>query len=83
MRQITIGLNDSFTIPILNFQGTATGIDLRKVVRTGILPIIDTAVAHRKPGIGYIGAGLVNPPMEAFNQALYAFGQKYDLLKDN
>ena len=83
MRQITMGLNDSFTIPILNFQGTATGIDLRKVVRTGILPIIDTAVAHRKPGIGYIGAGLVNPPMEAFNQALYAFGQKYDLLKDN
>lgn len=50
-----MGLNGSFTIPILNFQGTATGIDLRKVVRTGILLIIDTAVAHRKPGIGYIG----------------------------
>ncbi len=78
-----MGLNDSFTIPILNFQGTATGIDLRKVVRTGILPIIDTAVAHRKAGIGYIGAGLVNPPMGAFNQALYGFGQKYDLLKDD
>lgn len=81
MRQITMGLNDTFTIPILNFQGTATGIDLRKVVRTGILPIIDTAVAHKKPGIGYIGAGLVRPPMEAFNQALYAFGEKYDLMK--
>lgn len=81
MRQITMGLNETFTIPILNFQGTATGIDLRKVVRTGILPVIDTAVAHKKPGIGYIGAGLVNPPIEAFHQALYAFGKKYDLLK--
>jgi Protein of unknown function (DUF1116) len=81
MRQITMGLNETFTIPILNFQGTATGIDLRKVVRTGILPVIDTAVAHKKPGIGYIGAGLVNPPIEAFHHALYAFGKKYDLLK--
>jgi hypothetical protein len=81
MRQITMGLNETFTIPILNFQGTATGIDLRRVVRTGILPVIDTAVAHKKPGIGYIGAGLVNPPIEAFHQALYAFGKKYDLLK--
>ena len=80
MREITISLNDTFTIPILNFQGTATGIDLRKVVRTGILPIIDTAVANKKAGVGYIGAGLVRPPMEAFNKALYAFGKKYDLI---
>jgi Protein of unknown function (DUF1116) len=81
MRQITMSLNDTFTIPILDFQGTATGIDIRKVVRTGILPIIDTAVAHKKAGIGYIGAGLVTPPIEAFNNALYAFGERYDLLK--
>jgi hypothetical protein len=81
MRQITMSLNDTFTIPILDFQGTATGIDMRKVVRTGILPIIDTAVAHKKAGIGYIGAGLVTPPIEAFNNALYAFGERYDLLK--
>ncbi len=81
MRQITMSLNDTFTIPILDFQGTATGIDIRKVVRTGILPIIDTAVAHKKAGIGYIGAGLVTPPIEAFNNALYAFGERYNLLK--
>lgn len=81
MRQITMSLNDTFTIPILDFQGTATGIDIRKVVRTGILPIIDTAVAHKKAGIGYIGAGLVTPPIEAFNNALYAFGERYGLLK--
>jgi hypothetical protein len=81
MREITMSLNDIFTIPILNFQGTATGIDLRKVIRTGILPIIDTAVAHKTPGIGYIGAGLVKPPMEAFTKALYAFGDKYNLTK--
>jgi hypothetical protein len=79
MRQITMSLNDTFTIPILDFQGTATGIDIRKVVRTGILPIIDTAVAHKKAGIGYIGAGLVTPPIEAFNNALYAFGERYNL----
>lgn len=81
MRQITMSLNDTFTIPIFNFEGTATGIDLRKVVSTGILPIIDTAVAHKKAGIGNIGAGLVTPPIEAFNSALYAFGERYQVLK--
>jgi hypothetical protein len=73
-------LNDMFTIPILDFQGTATGIDLRKVLRTGILPVIDTAIAHKEPGIGMIGAGLVRPPLEAFKKALHAFGAKYDLI---
>ena len=72
-------LNDTFSIPILDFQGTATGIDIRKVVKTGILPVIDTAMAHKQAGIGMIGAGVVRPPLEAFKQALYAFGRKYKL----
>jgi Protein of unknown function (DUF1116) len=80
MRDITMTLNDMFTLPILDFQGTATGIDLRKVLRTGILPVIDTAIAHKEPGIGMIGAGLVRPPLEAFKKALHAFGAKYDLI---
>ena len=79
MREITITLNDTFLIPIMDFQGTATGIDIRKVVKTGILPVIDTAIAHKEPGIGMIGAGIVNPPMEAFKSALRAFAVKYKL----
>lgn len=79
MREITMTLNDTFLIPIFDFQGTATGIDIRKVVKTGILPVIDTAIAHKEPGIGMIGAGLVNPPMEAFKGALREFASKYKL----
>jgi hypothetical protein len=79
MREITVATNDTFSIPILDFQGTATGIDIRKVVKTGILPVIDTAMAHKEPGIGMIGAGLVRPPLESFKQALHAFGRKYKL----
>ena len=77
MREITTTLNDTFLVPILDFEGTATGIDIRKVVKTGILPVIDTAIAHKDPGIGMIGAGIVNPPMEAFKSALRAFASKY------
>lgn len=79
MREITMTLNDTFLIPVFDFQGTATGIDIRKVVKTGILPVIDTAIAHKEPGIGMIGAGLVNPPMEAFKGALREFASKYRL----
>jgi len=77
MREITITLNDTFSVPILDFQGTATGIDIRKVMDRRMLPVIDTAIAHKKAGIGMIGAGVVRPPLEAFKQALCAFGQKY------
>jgi hypothetical protein len=79
MQQITMALNDTFLIPIFDFQGTATGIDIRKVVKTGILPVIDTAIAHKEPGIGMIGAGLVTPPMEAFKSALRGYAEKYRL----
>jgi hypothetical protein len=79
MREITIGFNDRFSIPILDFQGTATGIDIRKVMKTGILPVIDTAIAHKKAGVGMIGAGLVKPPVEVFEQAVRTFSQKYRL----
>jgi uncharacterized protein DUF1116 len=79
MREITTTLNDTFLIPILDFQGTATGIDIRKVVKTGILPVIDTAIAHKDPGIGMIGAGMVSPPMEAFKAALREFASKYKI----
>jgi hypothetical protein len=80
MRKITNSLNDTFTLPIINFQGTATGIDIRKVMRTGITPVIDTAIAHRHEGGGYIGAGLVRAPLDPFRNALHAYGRKYKLV---
>jgi hypothetical protein len=80
MRKITNSLNDTFTLPIINFQGTATGIDIRKVMRTGITPVIDTAIAHKQAGGGYIGAGLVRAPLEPFKNALHAYGKRYELV---
>jgi hypothetical protein len=79
MREITVALSPDYLIPALGFQGTAVGIDIRKVVQTGILPIIDTAIAHIEPGHAIIGAGLVRPPLECFQQALRAFAGKYGL----
>lgn len=77
MRDITVGLSPEYQIPALGFEGPATGIDIRKVVQTGMLPIIDTAIAHREPGYPIIGAGLVRPPIECFQNALRAFAKKY------
>ena len=79
MQEITMAKNNGYTIPALNFEGTATGIDIRKVVKTGILPIIDTAMACKDPGKRMIGAGLVKPPMEAFKKALHGFAKKYEI----
>ncbi len=70
MKLITHSTNANFSLPALNFQPAAYGIDIIKVVETGILPIINTGIAHKKSGIGQIGAGLVTPPMECFIKAL-------------
>src|SRR3970040_593225 len=64
MYEITVTENPAFGIPQLDFRGTPTGIDIRKVVKTAITPRVNTGIAHRKPGIGQIGAGLVRPPMQ-------------------
>ncbi|MFE6995260.1 DUF1116 domain-containing protein [Microbacterium sp. NPDC057659] len=72
MNEITTGNNPNVTIPSLDFMGIPSGIDVRKVMETGILPLITTAIAHKDPGIGMIGAGIVNPPVEAFQKALRA-----------
>jgi hypothetical protein len=72
MYEITVGESEAYTLPILDFRGTPTGIDVRMVVQTGILPQINTGIASRRAGIGQIGAGLVNPPMECFSRALRA-----------
>jgi len=77
MMEITTGTNPNLTIPILDFRGVATGIDLRKVEETGILPVINTAIAHKEPGIGMIGAGITHPPIEAFHQATLALAATF------
>lgn len=73
MAEITTTENPNVTIPLLNFKGISTGIDIRKVMQTGILPVINTAIAHKEAGIGMIGAGITYPPLECFERALAAF----------
>jgi len=77
MYEITVAENEAYQIPNLDFRGTPTGIDLLKVVETGILPAINTGIAHKEPGIGMVGAGLVRPPENCFHDALEAFAEKY------
>ena len=77
MRQITVGTSANYRMPVFGFQGTSLGIDIRRVVQTGITPIIDTAIAHKNPGFSIIGAGLVRAPLECFQKALVAFSRKY------
>lgn len=66
MYEIAWGESDHYKVPALEFRGTPLGFDARAVVRTGILPAINTGIAHKDPGVGQVGAGLVKPPMEAF-----------------
>ena len=77
MYEINFTEHKSFTIPALDFRGTPTGIDLRKVVETGITPRVNTGIAHKEAGVGQIGAGLVRPPMAIFEAALVAFAETY------
>lgn len=79
MYEITVAEHSHFTIPALDFRGTPTGTDIRKIVELGITPRINTGIAHKEAGIGQVGAGLVRPPMSIFEQALLAFAQKYGL----
>jgi len=77
MYEITVAEHEVFRIPALDFRGTPVGIDLRSVVRSGILPVIDTGIAHREPGIGQVGAGIVRPPARCFTEAYRAFEDAY------
>ena len=79
MYDITIAESEYFTMPALDFRGTPTGIDLRKVVEFGITPRINTGIAHKKAGVGQVGAGLVRPPLQIFEEALVAFAERYEV----
>ena len=75
MGEITAGENPEWTIPSLDYLGVPTGIDIRLVVETGLAPTINTGIAHKEPGIGQVGAGVVRAPMACFEQALVAFAE--------
>jgi len=79
MYEICFAEHKYFTMPPLDFRGTPTGIDIRKVVEKGITPRVNTGIAHKDAGVGQVGAGLVRPPMEMFEQALVAFAEEYKI----
>lgn len=77
MYEITAGENNAYQIPYLNFRGTPTGIDAIKVVEKGIFPFIDTGVAHKDPGVGQVGAGVVSAPPEPFRKAVEGLAETF------
>lgn len=77
MYEITVGENPNYTIPSLDFRGTPTAIDMLRVIDSGIQPFINTGIAHKDPGVGQVGAGLVHAPRECFLKATTAFCDSY------
>jgi len=75
MRKIALAESRVYQVPSLGFRGTPTGIDVLRVVQTGIVPAINTGIAHKEPGIGMVGAGLVTPPFSVFADAARALAE--------
>lgn len=79
MEQICQTHNPTWTIPTWDFKGTCLGIDIRKVVEKGITPIINTGIAHKKAGVGQVGAGTVRAPLGCFEKALEAYAKVWNI----
>ncbi len=75
MSEIAAGENPEWTIPAMDYLGVPTGIDIRLVLETGLAPTINTGIAHREPGVGQVGAGVVRAPMKCFEGALIALAE--------
>ncbi len=75
MYEITLAEHPAYQVPILGFRGTPAGIDVTAVVRTGVLPNINTGIAGKVAGTGQVGAGLVSPPMQCFTDAITALAK--------
>jgi hypothetical protein len=78
MTHITLGRNGALTLPAMDFAGTPSGIDARKVVDTGIAPVINTGIAHKEAGIGQIGAGITRAPLACFSRAILALAARLE-----
>jgi len=76
MSEICFTDNPEWTIPAMDYFGVPTGIDIRRVVDVGLAPTINTGIAHKEPGIGQVGAGVVRAPMQCFIDALKAFAER-------
>lgn len=83
MSKITLDRNPNFSIPTWDFQGTAIGIDIVKVVETGITPVINTGIASKVAGVGQVGAGTVHAPLACFERALVAYADSMGLLEED
>ena len=73
---LTVGEHPYYKVPALGFRGIPIGLDARRVVRTGVRPVIDIMMGHRKPGVGMVGMGIVSPPMQCFEDAVNALDNK-------
>ena len=78
MYGITLARNADFALPALGFAGTPTGIDVRRVVESGVSPVINTGIAHRESGVGQIGAGIARAPLACFEAGLRALARTMD-----
>lgn len=76
MYKITVGKHPNYQLPQLDFAGSPVCFDIRKIVETQITPIINTGIAHKKPGIGQVGAGILDAPLKCFEDALLEMGKK-------
>ena len=77
MYEITVTKNPALSLPALDFEGAPCGIDVRKVLDTGIRPVVTTGIAHKQAGVGQIGAGIVRVPMACYAKALDAMAQQF------
>ncbi|MCE1246895.1 MAG: DUF1116 domain-containing protein [Firmicutes bacterium] len=77
MGEICIGRHRDYQMPPMDFLGAPVGVDIRKTAESGITPIINTGIAHKDPGVGQVGAGILFAPVEMFENALKAFAEKY------
>jgi Protein of unknown function (DUF1116) len=75
MYEITVGEHPEYRIPYLRFRGIPTGIDIHRVVETGITPAMDIGVAGR--GGGQIGAGTLRAPIACFEAAVEEYERRY------
>ena len=76
MSELTIGQNNKWSIPALEFRGAPVGIDARRVVDSGVQPVFNTGIAHREAGVGQIGAGIAKAPLACFADALRELGRR-------
>jgi hypothetical protein len=79
---ITLARNPDFALPPLGFAGTPTGIDVRRVVESGTLPLINTGIAHRQAGVGQIGAGIARAPLACFEAGLRGVARRLGVEED-